>query len=326
MSTLRIGFVSALLVLGLGTISMGQPSPGGRSQDDSSRGGRQQGGPPVGQRAFAPPPMPLMRALDTDNDGTISSAEMEKAALALRKLDKNDDGALTQDELHPSFRDTGRSGRGGAGRGWRRPGRPQDEGGQSVTERAAAPKDKAEKKILEVLNDLDRNQRGGMMNVPVEDGRLLRLLTEAIGAKHVVEIGTSNGYSGIWLCLALRTTGGKLTTYEIDAYRASLARGNFKRAGVEKIVTLVEGDAHEEVTKLKEPVDLLFLDADKEGYVDYLNKLLPLVRAGGLVVAHNMNPRQADPRYVKAITVNPALETLFLHKEGAGVSVTLKKR
>jgi len=127
------------------------------------------------------------------------------------------------------------------------------------------------------------------MNVPVLDGRLLRLLTETIGAKHVVEVGTSNGYSGIWLGLALQKTGGKLATYEIDADRASLARENFKRAGVDEVITLVEGDAHENVKKIKEPIDLLFLDADKEGYVDYLNKLLPLVRPGGLIVGHNIN-------------------------------------
>jgi caffeoyl-CoA O-methyltransferase len=165
-----------------------------------------------------------------------------------------------------------------------------------------------------------------MMNVPMEDGRLLRLLAEMSNAKHVVEIGTSNGYSGLWLLLGLRTTGGKLTTYEIDSYRASLARENFKRAGVDSIVTIVEGDAHEEVPKLKEQIDILFLDADKEGYIDYLNKLLPLVRPGGLVVAHNMNVGQADPRYVKAITTDPDLETIFLHMDAAGVGVTMKKR
>jgi caffeoyl-CoA O-methyltransferase len=59
------------------------------------------------------------------------------------------------------------------------------------------PKDDAEKKILDVLKEMDQNQRGGMMNVPVGDGRLLRILTESVGAKHVVELGTSNGYSGI---------------------------------------------------------------------------------------------------------------------------------
>ncbi|NCO41781.1 MAG: methyltransferase [Armatimonadetes bacterium CG_4_10_14_3_um_filter_66_18] len=184
----------------------------------------------------------------------------------------------------------------------------------------------AEKKVLDVLIDLDRNQRAGMMNVPKEDGRLLRVLTEAINAKHVVEVGTSNGYSGIWFCLALRKTGGKLTTHEIDEGRAKLARENFKRAGVEDLVTLVMGDAHEQVAKIKEPVDLLFLDADKEGYTDYLSKLLPLVRPGGLVVAHNMNRRQADVKFVEAITNSPELETLFLNTYLTGVAVSLKKR
>jgi caffeoyl-CoA O-methyltransferase len=183
-----------------------------------------------------------------------------------------------------------------------------------------------EQKILDVLEVMDREERRGMMNVPVEDGRLLRVLTEAIGAQHVVEIGTSNGYSGIWLCLALRTTGGKLTTYEFDAGRAAQARKNFERAGVADLVTLVEGDAHEEVLKLKGSIDLLFLDADKLGYLDYLEKLLPQVRPGGLVVAHNMNRPQADPRYLEAVTKNPKLETIFLHMDAAGVAVTLKKR
>jgi predicted O-methyltransferase YrrM len=87
-------------------------------------------------------------------------------------------------------------------------------------------------------------------------------------------------------------------------------------------VTLVEGDAHEEVTKLKEAIDLVFIDADKEGYIDYLNKLLPLVRPGGLIIGHNINRGQADPRYIEAIAKNPALESLRVHGE---VSVTLKR-
>lgn len=189
-----------------------------------------------------------------------------------------------------------------------------------------AAKDEAEQKILDVLADLNENQRRGNMNVPEKDGRLLRLLTETVGAKHVVEIGTSNGYSGIWFCLALRKTGGKLTTYEIDADRAALARENFKRAGVAKYITLIEGDAHEEVKKLEGSIDILFLDADKKGYIDYLEKLLPNVRPGGLILGHNMNRRQADPRFVKAITTNPDLETLFMHMQGTGIAVTLKKR
>jgi predicted O-methyltransferase YrrM len=219
-------------------------------------------------------------------------------------------------DLTAQQRGAGRRGRGGFMRGR----------ADVSFETSPLPKDEAEKKILSVLDDMYQNQSRGMMNVPQEDGRLLRLLVEATNAKHVVEIGTSNGYSGLWMLLALRTTGGKLTTYEINRERAALARQNFDRAGVGDIVTIVEGDAHEEVAKLKQQIDMLFLDADKEGYIDYLNKLMPLVRPGGLVVAHNMNIGQADPDYLKAITTNPDLETLFLHMEGAGVGVTLKKR
>jgi caffeoyl-CoA O-methyltransferase len=196
---------------------------------------------------------------------------------------------------------------------------------QSSLSKPVVPKSATEKKILAVLDDMNQSQSRGMMNVPPEGGRTLRLLAEAIGAKSIVEIGTSNGYSGIWQCLALQSTGGKLTTFEIDAQRAALARANFKKAGVENLVTLVEGDAHEKVAQIQGPVDMAFIDADKEGYTDYLQKLLPKVRPGGLIVAHNINPGMANPQYVTAITTNPDLDTLFL-SEGGGISVTMKKR
>ncbi|MHC4215584.1 MAG: O-methyltransferase [Planctomycetota bacterium] len=190
----------------------------------------------------------------------------------------------------------------------------------------ASAKKGDEKKLMAILKDLFENQREGMMNVPPEDGRLLRVLTESMRARHVVEIGTSNGYSGIWFCMALQKTGGKLTTYEIDAGRAKLARENFKRAGVEDIVTLIEGDAHEEVKKLKGRIDIVFLDAEKSGYIDYLNKLLPLVRPGGLILAHNTSGLASSMKdYLDAVTTSENLETIFLHKQGRGMGVTLKK-
>jgi len=174
--------------------------------------------------------------------------------------------------------------------------------------------------ILGVLDDIQANQR--YLNVPAQDGRLLRILTESMNAKHVVEIGTSTGYSGVWFGMALRKTGGKLTTFEIDPGRAATARANFKRAGMDGFVTVVEGDAHKEVKNVKGPVDILFLDADKEGYIDYLNQLLPLVRPGGLVIAHNITPGMADPEFMKAITTNPNMETIVR----SGVSLSLKKQ
>jgi len=188
------------------------------------------------------------------------------------------------------------------------------------------PRNERERKILAVLDDVDQNQRRGSMSVPVNDGRLLRILAEAIGAKQIVEVGTSVGYSGLWLCLALETTGGRLTTFEIDEGRAATASANFKRAEVEGRVKLIHGDAHEKISEVDSPVDLVFLDADKEGYHDYLEKLLPKLRPGGLVIAHNMSEHQADPRFVKAITTNSSLETLFLSAGGSGLGVTMKKR
>ena len=79
------------------------------------------------------------------------------------------------------------------------------------------------------------------------------------------------------------------------------------------MVTVVLGDAHETVSRLKEPIDLLFIDADKSGYLDYLQKLLPLVRPGGLILADNMSQPKPSPDFVKAITTNPNRLTNLLN-------------
>jgi caffeoyl-CoA O-methyltransferase len=209
--------------------------------------------------------------------------------------------------------------------GKRGPGRGEAPGGAGGALNATTvPKDEVEKKILAVIGDITQKQ-GYRLNVPTQDGRMLRLLAESIGAKTVVEIGTSNGISAIWLAMALRKTDGKLITHEIDPNTAKLARENFKAAGVSEMITIVEGDAHEAVSQLKGPIDLVFIDADKEGYADYLKKLLPLVRPGGLICAHNINSRQANPEFVEAATTNPELETV-LYAAGGGLSISLKKR
>lgn len=303
----------------------------GGPRDRSGRARARDGGPPDGPAGdrIRPPVLPIIAALDANGDGVLDAEEIAKAPTALKKLDKDGDGKLVGDEYRPP-RFAGPGGPGGPeGPPAGGPGGPpggRAGAGQAGFESSPLAKDEAEKRILAVLDDMTRNQRRGTMSVPRDDGRFLRLLTESVAAKNVVEIGTSHGYSAIWLCLALRTVGGKLTTFEIDPQRAAAARKNFDRAGVEDIVTLVEGDAHKEVSRLKDPIDLLFLDADKEGYLDYFEKLLPLVRPGGLIVAHNMSERQADPRYVKAVTTNPGLETLFVNLGGSGIGMTLKKR
>ena len=181
-------------------------------------------------------------------------------------------------------------------------------------------KTESEKRILSTISDA---VRAGELyaNVPAIDGQMLRVLAESTNAKRVLEIGTSTGISGLWFLLALESTGGRLTTLEIDPRRAALARSHFKKAGVEGFVTLLEGDAHQNVTTVKGPLDVVFIDAEKDGYVDYLNKVLPLVRPGGLILAHNVN---MVPNYVKAVTGNSALETVF-YMQGNQLAITLKK-
>jgi caffeoyl-CoA O-methyltransferase len=182
-------------------------------------------------------------------------------------------------------------------------------------------KSAAEKKILAELNKMVKDNET-YLSVPREDGEALWVLTEAVDAKRVVEIGTSTGYSGLWFCMALTATGGHLTTFEINHKRFTEAHQHFEEAGVADRVTQIEGDAHKNVEKLKGPIDLVFIDADKSGYIDYLNKLLPLVRPGGLILAHNID---MAPDYVRAVTTNPNLQTIF-YMQGRGLGVTLKKR
>ncbi len=202
----------------------------------------------------------------------------------------------------------------------------QRRGGQSRAPVDIPPtaKGESEKRILAMLEEMVATNKLHL-SVPAADGRMLRLLAESVNARHVVEFGTSTGYSGLWFSLALHKTGGKLTTFELDPGRAAQAREHFKKAGVDKYVTVIEGDGHQNATKLKEPIDVVFIDADKEGYVDYLNKTLPLVRPGGLILAHNVNMAAVVEGYLKQVAANPDLETVF-YMDGGGLSISLKKR
>lgn len=262
---------------------------------------------------------PLLQLFDTDRDGTLSAAEIESATAKLRAIDANKDGKLTADELPRG--PGGGPGRGGFGRGG-----PGAMGAETSADpnKPPLPLDDGEKRILAALEQARHGER--YANVSTADGRLLRQLTESLGARRVVELGTSTGESGLWFAMALRKTGGKLYTHDIDPGRIAVARENFKRAGVDDIIVITEGDAHQTAVKNTDPIDILFIDAEKEGYDAYLKELLPYVRPGGLIIAHNMRRPAPNPRYIEAITTNPALDTSFVLMDGAGVGITLKKR
>lgn len=187
----------------------------------------------------------------------------------------------------------------------------------AVETRPPVAKSPSERRVLEVLERMtaaDALYRA----VPADVGRMLRLFAESSGARNIVEIGTSTGFSGLWLCLALQNTQGRLTTFEIDEGRAAQARKHFEQAGVLGMVEIVLGNAHDNVKRLSEPVDLIFLDADKEGYNAYLNALRRLVRPGGIIAADNVG---SAPDYVRTVTTEPEFDTVFFGR----FAVTLKK-
>jgi caffeoyl-CoA O-methyltransferase len=136
------------------------------------------------------------------------------------------------------------------------------------------------------------SRRGGLpeINVSPNQGRLLRLLVEIAGARRILEIGTLGGYSAIHLARGL-PEDGELISLELDEHHADVARNNVERAGLSDIVEVRVGDAHRLLTDLIEigegPFDLVFIDADKEGYPDYLEASLRLVRPGSLILGDN---------------------------------------
>jgi predicted O-methyltransferase YrrM len=122
-------------------------------------------------------------------------------------------------------------------------------------------------------------------------GRFLNLQARAIGARRILEIGTLAGYSSIWLARAL-PADGRLVTLELSPKHAEVARGNLARAGVDAVTEVRVGPAMESLAALVaeevEPFDMVFIDADKEGYPDYLEWSLRLSRPGTLIVADNV--------------------------------------
>ena len=141
--------------------------------------------------------------------------------------------------------------------------------------------------VRQVINS-HYGSRGGM-NVPDADAQALYDIIVEHGYKSALEIGTSNGYSGLWIAWALSKTGGKLITVEIDRGRYEEAVAYFRKAGLEDYVDARLGDAHEIVPALPGPFDFVFCDADKNWYENYLKAVLPKLTVGGCFAAHNVS-------------------------------------
>ncbi|MGZ4856044.1 MAG: O-methyltransferase, partial [Candidatus Angelobacter sp.] len=149
---------------------------------------------------------------------------------------------------------------------------------------------------------LDSSKAAGLpaINVSPTQGKLLHLLARVQGARSILELGTLGGYSTIWLARALPPEG-RLISLEIDPKRVEIARANVARAGLTNAVEIRLGPAldtlQQLVTEGRGPFDLIFIDADKPGYSEYLKWSLKLARPGTLIIADNVvrKGEVADP-------------------------------
>ena len=147
-----------------------------------------------------------------------------------------------------------------------------------------------------------------MLNITRDTGRLLWILVGTTRATRILEVGTSNGFSTIWLADAARSTGGRVTTLELNPDKIALARTNLAEAGLAAFVDIVEGRAADTLAALPGPFDLVFLDADRPSYLTYLELVVPKLRAGGLLVADNVTSHASElGDYLARVKSDPRL-------------------
>lgn len=132
----------------------------------------------------------------------------------------------------------------------------------------------------------ERSRR--MLNITRGTGEFLSLLIRATGARRVLEIGTSNGYSTLWLAEAAKALVGSVTTVEFSEYKVGLALTNFERSGLGSFISLVHDDAGRLLERSEESAfDLIFLDSERSEYPGWWPRLRRILRPGGLLVVDN---------------------------------------
>ena len=176
-------------------------------------------------------------------------------------------------------------------------------------------------KVLQQIKAADKD----LLAVSEEDGRFLRAMVAARGAQRALEIGAADGYSAIWIGLGLRQTGGRLTSIEYDPARARAAAENIRRAGLADIVTVIPGDAFQQIPKIAGTVDFVFLDAWKRDYKRFFDLVMPRLEPRALFLAHNVVNKQTEMRdFLDAIHNDPRVFTSIVKPGNEGMSVSVK--
>ena len=194
-----------------------------------------------------------------------------------------------------------------------------------------------EDEVLAWIQDETRRHNMPQISLSAQEGRLLQWLAQVVGARRIVEIGTLAGYSGTWLARAL-PEDGMLYTLEVSSLHARVARASFARGGLTARVQLLEGPALEslQTVSAQAPFDLIFIDADKEGYPQYLAWALEYLRVGGVIASHNafrggrvLAPETADDggmdQFNRALAAEARLSsTIFSIGDGMAVGIKLR--
>ncbi len=183
--------------------------------------------------------------------------------------------------------------------------------------------------VLEKLEKEDSEQRE--KNLPKEvrnrsltrdSGKFLAMLCRMVNAKIIVEIGTSVGYSTIWLAMAAKSTGGMVITYDIDPKKVEKARDNLQEAKLDGVVTFILGD----VSDLPETINLAFFDQEKKDYLRHFKLLFPHIRKGGVIVADNVISHQEELQdYIGHVRSRPECNSIQIPL-GKGLEVTYRLR
>lgn len=175
-------------------------------------------------------------------------------------------------------------------------------------------------------NDAATNERPRrMLNITRDTGEFLAVLVRATGARRVLEIGTSNGYSTLWLAEAIRAIGGSVTTIEFAAYKAELAAANFDRAGLSPLIRLVQDNAGQFLERSGQGAyDLIFLDAERTEYQSWWPHLRRVLSSRGLLIVDNATSHVEEMApFVELVTADAEFATCLV-PVGKGELVAVK--
>jgi len=191
-----------------------------------------------------------------------------------------------------------------------------------------------EPELFEVLSELEmQDQKERMRNLPSAErikamdpdaAKLLSILAASNKAKNIVEVGSGVGYSTLWLAYAASLTGGKVLACELDPTTAETLRANVEQAGMSAYVQILVGDARDTLRQREEPVDFLFLDAQKDLYETYFDVVYKRMGVGALVVADNVTSHADELLdFITYMQNHPSLESVSVPL-GRGLEVTVK--